>query len=140
MQQIATNCVEGELSYKIVKYFYNVRNKYGMHHNERVYHKALIEELEINEVDFISKPRIDLFSLTTGKRLTYYEPDLIIKNKIIIELKAKYPIVTNEQVMQVIEYLKISKYEVAYLINFKEFDFRPRRFIHTSDRKKFIIN
>lgn len=137
-QQIATEFLDRDLSYKLVKCFYNIRNKYGMHHNERVYHLALREELDLMEINYKSKPKIDLYSLTTGKKLTYYEPDYIIEDKILTELKAKRPIVTQDQVMQTIEYLKISKYEIAYLVNFKEAEFKPRRFIHTIDRKLFF--
>ena len=39
-----------ELSYKIVKCFYNTRNKYGKHHNERVYHLALREEFDLLKI------------------------------------------------------------------------------------------
>jgi len=138
--QIATNnpVLHQTLSYDVVKCLYNVRNKYGMHHNERVYHLALREEFELMNLKYQSKPKIDLYSLTTGRKLTYYEPDYIIEDKIIIEIKAKRPIITQDQIMQIIEYLKISKYEVAYLVNFKESNFKPRRFIHTLDRKIFF--
>ncbi|MDP2765845.1 MAG: GxxExxY protein [Candidatus Methanoperedens sp.] len=136
-QHIATDFLSRDLSYKIVKCLYNTRNKYGMHHNERVYHLALREEFELMGIKYKNKPRIELYSLTTGKKLTYYEPDYIIEDKIIIEIKAKRPIITQDQIMQIIEYLKISKYEIAYLVNFKEQEFKPRRFIHTLDRKLF---
>ena len=138
--QIAADSIflHGDLSYRLVKCFYNVRNKYGKHHPERVYHQALREELEIENLLYKNKPKIILYSLTTGRQLTYYKPDYLIEGKISAELKARRPIVTQDQIMQVVEYIKISKYEVAYLVNFKEPEFRPRRFIHTMDRKLFF--
>ena len=135
---MATDFLYSDLSYRIVRCLYNVRNKYGMHHNERVYHLALKEEFVLANIIFKSKPKIDLYSLTTGKKLTYYEPDYVIEDRIILEIKANNPFITESQIMQIIEYLKISKYEIAYLVNFKEQKFRPRRFIHTLNRKIFF--
>lgn len=128
-----------ELSYELVGCFYNTRNKYGMHHPERVYHRALPEELNLKKIGYIYKPKIAIYSMTTGKILTYFEPDLLIDKKIIVELKAM-PFTKKEHIMQTFEYLKTSTYELAYLVNFGEQKFKPIRFIHTKDRKSFIDN
>ncbi len=126
-----------ELSYQIVGCFFNVRNKYGNHHRENIYHRALEEELAINKINFVSKPRIKLYSVTTGKIIGYYEPDILIDNKIVIEIKA-LPFTKTENFRQLGEYLKISNYEVGYLVNFGEKNFKPKRYIYTNDRKNFF--
>lgn len=126
-----------DLSYEIVGCFFSVRNKYGVHHRENVYHKTLMEELKLKGLKFVSKPKIPLYSLTTGERVTYYEPDILVENLIVVEIKAM-PFTKQDHIMQLCEYLKISEYELGYLVNFGEKDFKPRRFIHTKDRKDFL--
>lgn len=126
-----------ELSYELVGCFYNVRNKYGNFHKEKIYHKALIEELDLKRIKFIFEPKINLYSLTTSKMISYYKPDFLIDGLILVEIKA-LPFTKKENIMQLFEYLKISEYELAYLVNFGEQKFEPKRFIHTKDRKDFL--
>jgi len=126
-----------ELSYQLQGLFYAVRNKYGQYHKEKIYHSALREELENNSMPYASEPRIDVFSVSSGKKLGSYVPDFLIGGVAIVELKAS-PITTKNMEMQLIEYLKSSKYELAYLVNFGAGTFKPRRYIHTTDRKSII--
>lgn len=129
--------IHKDLSYKFVGCCYNVRNKYGRHLKEKAYHQFLPEELTLAGLKFIFKPKIGIYSLTTGKRATYFEPDLLIEDKIIVELKA-FPFTKLEFRQQLLEYLSTSKYELGYLVNFGEKDFKPQRIIHTLDRKNFL--
>ncbi len=126
-----------DLSYNLVGCCFNVRNKYGSYHRENVYHKTLMEELSLVKINFISKPRIALYSITTGNKVSYYEPDLLVENLIIVEIKAM-PFTKKDHIMQLGEYLKVSEYEVGYFVNFGEQFFKPQRFIHTKDRKEFL--
>ncbi len=131
------NFLEKDLSYKIMGCFYDVRNKYGSGHRERVYDRVLSEHFELKNIRYISQPRIDIYSLDTGKKIAIYVPDKLVENKIIVEIKAK-PVTSKEDQRQVIEYLKASRYEIAYLVNFGEEEFHPKRFIYTNDRKPFL--
>jgi len=128
-----------DLSYKLQGIFYDIHNRYGLHHKEKIYHNALEELFDNLGVKYVSEPRIDVFSISTGKKLGTYVPDFIVEDLIIIELKAS-PITTKDMKMQLIEYLKSSKYELAYLVNFGENNFKPQRYIHTKDRKSFLFN
>lgn len=128
-----------ELSYKIQGCFYNARNKYGMNHKEKIFHNALEEEFDLEKIKYVSQPRIEIFSLTTGKVMGIYVPDYLIADLIIIEIKAS-PFTTKDMEMQLWQYPKASKYEIGYLVNFGEKDFKPKRFIHTHDRKTFLMN
>ncbi len=128
-----------ELSYQIQKCFFNTRNKYGMNHKEIIFHRALGEEFDVVGIPYISQPRINIHSLTTGKIIGTYVPDYLVKNLIIIEIKAAL-FTTKQMEMQLCEYLKTSEYELGYLTNFGENEFKPRRFIYTNDRKPFLIS
>lgn len=129
--------LEKELSSVLMKSFYDIRNKYGKWHNERIYDRALQEYYDREKVKYISQPRINIYSLDSGKVLGVYVPDLLIDDKIIVELKAR-SFVSQEEREKAIEYLKCSNYEILYLVNFKEENFKPQRFIFTNDRKSFI--
>jgi GxxExxY protein len=66
-----------------------------------------------------------------------YQPDFLVENKIIVELKALEktpPIATN----QLYTYLRNSSYELGFLINFSSNGVDIKRIIYTNDRKKHI--
>jgi len=126
-----------DLSYRFVGCCFNVRNKYGRHLSEKAYHQFLPEELNLVKIGYVYKPRIKIYSLTTGKAVTYFEPDLLVEDKIIIELKA-LPFAKPDHRQQLLNYLATSKYELGYLVNFGEKDFKPQRIIHTLDQKNFL--
>jgi len=126
-----------ELSYGFVGCCFNIRNGYGRHLSEKAYHKLLCEELGVVGVGFAYKPRINIYSLRSGNAMTYFEPDLLLENKIVVELKA-LPFTKPEHRQQLLEYLSTSKYELGYLVNFGEPNLKPQRVIHTRDRKSFL--
>jgi len=129
--------LEAELSYKIRGCFYRVFNQYGPGLKEIVYHKALAEELQNQGVNFVSNPRINIFSQETGKILGTYIPDFIVENKIIIEIKALNRLTFLEK-NQLMSYLRASLYEIAFLVNFGASKLEINRLILTNDRKPFI--
>lgn len=116
--------------------FYDIRNRYGKDHRENFYHQILLELLELRGIKYKSKPKINKYSMETGRLITYYMPDILVENKIIIELKAK-PFLTTDDIRQTIEYLKTTMYEILYIINFGDKNFKPKRYIYTNDRKIF---
>lgn len=127
-----------DLSYKLQGIFYDVRNQYGQFHKEIIYHNALIELFNERKINFISEPRIEIISQLSGKKLGVYVPDFLIDDSVIVELKAAIFTDKNMEI-QLLEYLKTTKYELAYLVNFGEEKFKPKRFIHTKDRKNLEI-
>lgn len=129
--------LEKDLSYRLVGCFYDIRNKYGRGHNERVYDRVLDEQMKIKGIQFVDKPKIPIYSVDTGRIISFYVPDKLVGGKILVEIKAK-PIVGRSDKQQTREYLQTSTYEIIYLVNFGEESFRPQRFILTNDHKRFI--
>lgn len=136
-EQGETICLHKELSYKLVGLCMEVHREYGCAHNERIYHKLLIEKLEREKFKFRTKPRVNIYSKETGEIVGYYEPDLIIEEKVILELKAK-PLILKDQEKQLSEYLKVSEYEVGYLINFGLKSLYFKRIIYSNGKKPYI--
>lgn len=132
--------LEKELCYKIIGCFLAVHNKYGSGHREAIYDRALGEEFEKSNISFIAKPRIPLYSMTTGKKIGEFVPDYLLADKVIVELKALPPFKIKEGERQLLEYLKISPFEIGYVVNFSEKTLHPKRFIHTKDHKVFLTN
>jgi len=128
---------EKDLGGNLMQFFYDVRNKYGRWYSEKVYDKALKEQLELKKINFIYQPRIDIYSVDTGKKISTYVPDFLIEDKILVENKVN-PYFSQENMDQALQYLKNCRYEIIYLVNFREKDFKPRRFIATNDRKFFL--
>ncbi len=129
--------LEKELSYKVRGCFYNVANKYGKGLKEIIYQKALEEELEKENLKFESQKRIDIYSLETGKKFGTYVPDILVEDKIIVEIKAT-SFTRVDDINQQRSYLKASKYEIGYLVNFCTQELEIKRSICTNDRKPFI--
>lgn len=91
--------LEKELSYRLQGLFIEVSKLYGYLYKEEFYHNALLENLEISKIKYISKPQIKIYSLQTGRALSTYIPDFLIEDKIILELKAQ-PFLNKETINQ----------------------------------------
>ena len=129
--------LEKDLSYKVVGAIYSVVKKYGSGFKEQIYQKALAEELEKLGLWAKQQQRINIYSLDTGKVLGTYVPDFIIEDKIILEIKAT-GFTIRQNIDQQRSYLKASKYEIGYLVNFGTPKLDLKRSIYTNDRKPFI--
>lgn len=128
-----------DLSYKIVGICIDIQKEYGSFHNERIYHNVLKEKLEKLKLKYISKLRIKVFSKESGNKIGYYEPDFLVENKIIVELKAK-PVILKSDEIQLSEYIKTTEYEIGYLINFGMMPLYFRRIIYTNDKKNLLLS
>jgi len=130
--------LEPELSYIVQGAFYDIYNRYGNGLKEKIYEKAIVEALQSKGTTAMTQVRIDIYSLDTGQKLGTYITDVIAGNKIIIEIKAT-PFTRKADLQQQRSYLQVSKYEIAYLVNFGTPKLEFYRSIYTNDRKPFII-
>lgn len=104
-----------ELSYKLQGLFYEVYKLYRNSQKEIVYHNTLLEMCKESALSVKKNEQISI--LYKGKRMGTYTPDLIIENKIIVELKCK-PVLLKSDISQFWHYLKATDYKVGYLVNF----------------------
>jgi len=121
-----------ELSYKLVGCFYDVYNELGPGHKEQIYQEAL--KICFNEHNINYKERKRLKIKFKGKDIGIYEPDFIIDEKIILEIKSTLPM-PNVFEKQLYYYLRGSDYKVGYLVNFGSDKIDIRRRIYDSIRK-----
>ena len=121
-----------ELTYKIRGAFFKVYNEIGPGFKESIYHNALAIEFQENKIPYQDNKRILI--LYKGKRVGIYEPDFAILDKIIIEIKAVPSIMPKIFDTQLYYYLKGSKYELGFLVNFGSSKIEIKRRIFDSIR------
>ena len=128
--------LEQKLSYQLIGIFIRISKEHGFSYKEKVYQRLLIEELKKQGLKYISQPKIPIFIAGSDKILTYYYPDLLVEDKIIIEVKAQNQIF-NTHINQLIKYLAVCKYEIGFIVNFGTPKAQILRRIYTNDRKHF---
>jgi GxxExxY protein len=127
--------LEPELSYQVLGALFQVRKDYGLGQKESIYKKALKEELESRELKIDEEKSIPVFSVKNQKPIGWYRPDLIVENKIIIELEIYPYSFSQEHIKRVYDYLRNSKYEIAYLANFGRRKMTYKRIIFPNEKK-----
>ena len=120
-----------ELTKSIIGIYYDVYNELGYGFLEKVYHRAMIIELNKNGYEVEHEKKIEVFY--KNEVVGIYIPDLIINKAVILELKCvEYLIEAHEN--QLINYLKATDCEVGLVLNFGK-DPQFRRKIFTNDLK-----
>lgn len=125
------------LSYQIHGAAIEVRKDFGSGHKEKLYQKAFAEELKRRGIKFEREKAIKIYSPKDEKLIGLYRPDFIVEDKIVIEIKAK-KFVSREEIKRIYDYLRNSKYELAYFVNFASSRFYVRRMIYTAKYKPVI--
>lgn len=83
---------------------------------EEVYQESLEEELRLRRIPFASKQELAVFY--KGKELRQrYIPDLYVHGEIVVELKSVRSLAP-EHVAQLLNYMRLARKAVGYLINF----------------------
>lgn len=99
----------------ILKAFYNVYNTLGYGFLEKVYENAMMIELKKLSMSCTAQFPIEVFY--ENNKIGNYFADIIVEDKIILELKAAEAI-CEEHEFQLINYLKATNIEVGLLLNF----------------------
>ena len=115
-----------DLTDVILKTFYEVYNELGYGFLERVYQNALYIELKNKGLEVVPQKKIKVYY--RGNVVGDYYADLIVEDRIIIELKAVEYIVEQFE-NQLLNYLRGTDCEVGLLLNFgKKPEFRRKIF------------
>jgi len=122
--------IHNDLSSEIINAFYTVYNELGYGFLEKVYENALCEELISRKIVCKKQQPIKVFY--KSKEVGNYFADIVVDDKIIIELKAS-PL-CEEHEFQLLNYLKATDIEIGLLLGFGK---EPQiiRKIFTNDRK-----
>ncbi len=107
--------VHEELTAKIIEACFEVSNELGTGFLESVYQNAL--ELAIRQKGLKVQAQVPLTVGFRGEEVGQFFADILVEDKVIVELKAVSTLVPEHQ-SQVINYLKGTGKEIGLLINF----------------------
>lgn len=121
-----------EITETIIKSFYTVYNKLGYGFLEKVYENALLLELRREGLNCAKQVPIEVYYEKTS--VGNYFADILVEDKIILELKAGEGALIEEHELQLINYLKATDKEVGLLLFFGK---KPvfKRKIFTNENK-----
>jgi len=116
--------------YKLMGAAFEVYNEQGFGLSEEIYQESLEIELELRGISF--RPKRELRCFYKGRELKKrYVPDLLVFESLVVELKSVSQL-TPEHEAQLINYMRITRQPVGYLINFGHKD--------TLEWKRFILS
>lgn len=104
-------------SYIIRGACFDIYKKFRNTQKESVYQKSLAAELKSKGLVVEREKQIPVHHL--GIKVGVYTPDLLVDDKILIELKGK-PFLHKDDVKQFWYYLKNSDFKLGFLVNFGE--------------------
>jgi len=118
-----------ELTDKIIQCFYTVHNSLGYGFSEHLYEKAMMYELAEMGLRAENQKLVEVFY--KGHMIGEYKPDIIVEDKVIIEIKSVSKILPIHET-QLVNYLRATGIKIGLLVNFGErVEFKRRIF----DRK-----
>lgn len=122
-----------QLTNVILQCFYKVYNELGYGFLEKVYENALI--IELNDKSLLCVQQAPVHVNYKQNNVGVYYADILVEDKVILELKAGEGSICEAHEHQLMNYLKATEYEVGMILFFGE---KPtmRRKIFTNDKKK----
>jgi GxxExxY protein len=104
------------LTYRVIGSAMAVHNRIGPGYKEEIYEKALFNELQEMRIPVELQYPVDVEDVET--HISRFYLDLYIIDKVVIEIKASSHQLTNDELAQVINYLKATQAPVGLLLNF----------------------
>ena len=104
-----------DLTGQILGAFYGVYNELGSGFLEAVYEHALTKELRTYGLK--ADRQIPVTVNYRGRPTGFFRADIVVEDKIVLELKARSQIYPIHEV-QLLNFLRASKFEVGLLLNF----------------------
>jgi GxxExxY protein len=128
--------IRQELSGKVIGVYYEVYNELGHGFLELVYEQALSIALAEHGIFFQRQVAIPVWF--RGQQIGDFRADLLVDNKVIVELKAGRAIELAWE-KQLLNYLRATEIEVGLLMNFGP-TAQFRRLIFDNERKQIRVD
>jgi GxxExxY protein len=119
--------VSDALTYEVIGSAQKVHRTLGPGFTESTYQAALEKELTIRRIPFEAQREFKVFY--EGELCGAYRPDLVLDNRIVLELKA-VSVLAKEHRCQTLSYLRASTLSIALLINFGSPSLEVRRLLN----------
>lgn len=122
-----------DLTYKPIGLAMEVHNKFGHGFKEEVYENAL--EVKLNHAGIKPNRQYEVHVEFEGERVATFYLDLFPEQKVVVEVRAFSHQLTNDELAQVINYLKATGAPVGLLFNFGRRRLEYRRVFPGKDIK-----
>ena len=123
--------LDEQITEKILAACFDVINELGIGFLESVYEKALVIALRDRGLSVALQRPVPVYF--RGQNVGEFYPDLIVEEKIVLELKAVKSLAP-EHMAQVINYLRGTRLQTALLINFGKQKLEYRRLFNKVER------
>jgi GxxExxY protein len=120
------NIVHKDLSYKIIELALEVHNELGCGFLEKVYENALMLLLDREKIPAKQQAPADVYF--QEKVIGQYFADILVDNKIILELKAT-DVIENIHIAQTLNYLRATGIKLGLILNFGKPRFEYKRLV-----------
>ena len=104
-----------DITEQVIKAFYKVYNTLGYGFLEKVYENSLAIELNQQGCSVVQQATLKVYY--NGYLVGEYYADLLVENKVIVELKAVESL-NNQHYAQLLNYLKATEIEIGLILNF----------------------
>ena len=121
-----------ETTEKILNASFEVHKALGSGFLESVYEEALAVEFDLQKISFERQKKLDVYYKNRVVKSFY--ADYLVEGCVLLELKAIRTYTENE-IAQVLNYLKVSKIEVGLLLNFGASSLQWKRLINSKKEK-----
>jgi GxxExxY protein len=116
MPKLAIDATKNDLTYRIIGAAMAVHNTLGPGYKEEVYERALA--VELNQRNIAAKRQVPIEVSHEGVPVALFYLDLLVEDQVIVEVKAFNHELTNDEIAQMINYLKATNAPVGLLFNF----------------------
>jgi GxxExxY protein len=113
---LVTDATGNDLTYRIIGAAMAVHNEMGYGFKEEVYEKAL--EVRLNQDGIQVDRQYEVHVEYQGEQVAIFYLDLFVEKQVVVEVKAFSHQLTNDELAQVINYLKATGAPVGLLFNF----------------------
>jgi len=116
-----------DLSYLLMGILFEVQNKLGTKYQEKHYQKAVEIKLKALKIPYERETKVKLEF--ENEKLGDFFVDFVVDNKIVLEIKKVWKI-TQDDIKQVLRYLKATKLKLGIIANFKHQRLEFRRVLN----------
>ena len=126
--------MNADFSYKeeteaIIGCAFAVLNELGHGFHEKPYENSLVVEFGLRQIPYLQQPRYPV--MYRGTQVSEYVPDLIAFGQIIVDTKVIERI-SDQEIGQMLNYLKFTGLPVGILLNFKHPKLEFRRVVRST--------
>ena len=125
------NLLHSDITGRTIKAFYKVYNILGYGFLEKVYENAMA--FELGDDNLFVQTQLPIKVFYGGRKAGEYFADLVIENKVIVEIKTA-SVIDKAHEAQLLNYLKATDIEVGLILNFGQ-NAEYRRKVFSNQKK-----